>query len=71
MQKTYNNWEQTRVKILKPDRNLPEEFELCGYDFAINYVLEGLIPAILMNIDNVAQRLEHFSLKHRVHIVER
>ena len=36
-----------------------------------NYVSGGLIPVILMNTENVAQWLEHFSLKHRQHIIER
>ena len=36
-----------------------------------NYVLAGLIPVIQMNNEEVAQRLKHFSLKHRLHIVER
>ena len=35
-----------------------------------NYVLADLIPVILMNSENVAQWLEEFSLKHRLHIVE-
>ena len=35
-----------------------------------NYVLAGLIPVILMNSENLAHWLEHFSLKHRLHIVE-
>ena len=30
-----------------------------------------LIPVILINSENVAQWPEHFSLKHRLHIVER
>ena len=58
MTKIYN-WEQTRVKIPKPDRGLPEnleqfeEFELWGQVFGVNYVLAvelaGSIPIILMN----------------------
>ena len=36
-----------------------------------NYILAGLITVILMNTENVAHWLEHFSLKHRLHIVER
>ena len=53
------NWEQTRVKIPKPDRGIPEnleqfeEFELWGQVFGVNYVLAvelaGSIPVILMN----------------------
>ena len=74
--KTYSNCEQTRVKIPKPERNLPcnlkqfYKFKLQDQVFAINYVLAGLIPVILMNIENAAQWLEHFRLKHRLPIVE-
>ena len=32
-----------------------------------NYVLAGLIPVILMHIENVVQWLELFSLKQTVH----
>ena len=35
-----------------------------------NYVLAGLIPVILIISEKVAQWLEHFSLKHRLHIFE-
>ena len=35
-----------------------------------NYVLAGLITVILINIENVAQWLEQFSFKHRLHIAE-
>ena len=36
-----------------------------------SYVLAVLIPVILMDIEIVVQWLEHFSLKHILHIVER
>ena len=38
--------------------------------FSNQLCLAGLIPVILMNIENVGQWLEQFSLKHRLHIVE-
>ena len=76
LKKTYNNWEQTRVKIPKPDRNLPYNLKKiknlnCEIKFLQLIVLADLILAILKNTENVAQWLEHFSLKHRVQIVER
>ena len=69
MKKTYNNSEQTRGKISKPDKNLAcnlKKIKNLNYEvtFLQLIILAVLIPVILMNIENVAQWVDHFSLKH-------
>ena len=69
LKKTYNNSEQTRGKIPKPDKNLPYNLKkIKNLNYEVTFlqliVLAVLIPVILMNIENVAQWVEHFSLKH-------
>ena len=41
------------------------ELSGCGFEFRCCH----LIPVIIMNIENVARWLEHFSLKHRLHML--
>ena len=69
LKKTYNNSEQTRDKIPKPDKNLPYNLKkIKNLNYEVTFlqliVLAVLIPVILMNIENVAQWVERFSLKH-------